>query len=264
MKKTILFASAALAALSFTSCSNEVDPFESIGQERATLDVNITNDDAMLTRGDVDYSKWWVKVGTYDWVAADKVKDESYPTNTYNVVVGNYKSLSDAMRNEDAGNAYYTKEKSVTLNTGANSETFDCGTAQNARLSVDWSAAASNADITITSVVVRQYNDPTITEPDEAKLLRIYTYDTNGLAYFYAGHKAFCTINYLYKNASKPAITKVLTAFSAATEYKFKINANTNGTITTLTITYNDTFADGGEVGTTVIDAATGNEYTGN
>ena len=28
MKKTILFASAALAALAFTSCSNEVDPFE--------------------------------------------------------------------------------------------------------------------------------------------------------------------------------------------------------------------------------------------
>ena len=261
MEKSILLASAALAALSFTSCNNEVDMFEPIGSEKATINLSITNDDAMLTRATQNavLADWWIKVGDYNWVAGDKVKDESYPTNTYAIKVGNYKSLSDAMPDGYAGNAYYSAEKNVVLATGSNDVSFTCGTAKNAMLSVDWSAAASNSDITGFSVEVKQYNDPTITEPDETKLLRTYTYTSSGSAYFYAEQKAFCTINYSYKNSPKTAIMKVLSALDAAKEYKFKINANTNGTVTTLTITYDDEFVDGGTT-TTVIDAATGNE----
>ena len=54
MKKSILFASAVLATLAFTSCSNEVDMFEPIGSEKATIDLNITSDDAVTTRAPQD------------------------------------------------------------------------------------------------------------------------------------------------------------------------------------------------------------------
>lgn len=269
MKKTILFASAALAALSFTSCSNEVDMFDSLNEERATINLNITNDDEILTRatntitGD-GLSAWLIKVGDNAWIAANTVQEKSYPTGSYTIKVGQYQSLAAAMPNNDPGHPYYAAEKSVNLQTGANSVTFECGTAQNAKLTVNWSGAASNSDISVTSVGVKQYNDPEITTPDEEKLLRTYSYTSGGSAYFYAGQKAFCTINYSYKSTPKTAIVKVLSALAAAKEYKFNINANTNGTITTLTITYDDTFDSTGDPTVVTIDAATGNEYTGN
>ena len=67
MKKYLMTVVAALAAASFTSCSNEMDMFDPISSEKATIDLNVSNDIQMSTRAssdiaEEDYAKWYVKV----------------------------------------------------------------------------------------------------------------------------------------------------------------------------------------------------------
>ena len=67
-----------------------------------------------------------------------------------------------------------------------------------------------------------------------------------------------CTLNYTFNNVSK-SISKTINTTAAATNYKLNISATSNGTITTITINYDDTFSDG-EATSVTIDAATGEE----
>lgn len=252
MKKSILFASAAIAALAFTSCSNEVDMFQSVESEKATIDLKISNDDAVLTRAlqNATTSEWWAKMGEEAWAYANTLENKTYTPGTYTIQVGNYKSQADAMPNGEAGAPYYTLTKSVTLVKGTNTVSFECGTAKNGKVSVDWSGTSGVAGLTMTSVAASQVS--TETTP-----VRTYTYSTGGDAYFYAGAEVTFTINYTYNSVAK-TITKKITP-AAATQYAFNVSANSNGTITTLTITYDDGMANGGTT-STEIDAATGAE----
>lgn len=269
MKKSILLASAALAALSFTSCNKEVDMFEPIGSEKATINLNITNDDAMLTRAGegvktADKSKWYAKIDTYDsqswnqatwdaktWVKANTLEGVTRTPGDFVIQVANYPGEAAAYANtvnDGAGDAYYTlTDKDITLQSGVNNLTFVCGTAKNARVVLDWDGTANVNGLTMTSVVATQTSKS-----------RSYTFTGNGTAYFYAGVDIVCTINYVYNEVEK-SIQKTITAPTAATQYAFNVSANSNGTITTLTITYNDTFGPGTPV-SAEIDAATGNE----
>lgn len=252
MKKSIFLASAVLAALAFTSCSNEVDMFEPIGSEKATIDFNITSDDAVTTRTlqDATTSEWWAKMGENDWAYANTLEGQTYNPGPYTIQVGNFKSQADAMPNNAAGAPYYTLTKSVTLVKGTNTVEFECGTAKNGKVDVDWTGTAGVAGLTMTNVAASQV----ATETTPA---RTYTYAAGGTAYFYAGAEVTFTINYTYNSVAK-TITKKITP-AAATQYAFNVSANSNGTITTLTITYDDGMANGGTT-STEIDAATGSE----
>lgn len=254
MKKSILLASAALAALSFTSCNKEVDMFEPIGSEKATINFNITSDDAVATRAtqNATTSEWWAKMGENEWAYANTLENKTYTPGDYTIQVGNYKSQAEAMPNNEAGAPYYTLTKSVTLVTGTNTVAFECGKAKNGKVTVDWSGTSGVQGLAVTSVAASQVS----TETTPA---RTYTYSTGGTAYFYAGAEVTFTINYTYNSVGK-TITKKITP-AAATQYAFNVSANTNGTITTLTITYNDELTNGGTT-STQIDAATGNEVT--
>ena len=193
-------------------------------------------------------------MGTGEWVKANTLEGKTYEPGTYTIQVGNYKSLADAMPNGEAGDAYYTQTRDdVVLVKGTNTVAFACGTAQNTKVDVDWTGTAGVSGLTMTSVVAAQAANNQTGTP-----ARSYTYTSGGSAYFYAGENVVCTINYVYNNASK-SIQKTITAPTAATQYAFNVSANSNGTITTLTITYNDTFGDGTPV-LAEIDAATGNE----
>ena len=269
MKKTILLASATLAALSFTSCNNEVDMFQPFGSEKATINLNITNDDAVTTRAGegvktADKTKWYAKIDTYNsetfnqttwdaktWVTASTLEGVTRTPGDYVIQVANYPGEAAAYDNTvnyGAGDAYYTLTRNnINLKAGVNELTFECETAKNARVALDWDGAKNVNGLTMTSVVATQTSKS-----------RSYTFTGNGTAYFYAGVDIVCTINYTYNNASK-SIQKTITAPTAATQYAFNVSANSNGTITTLTITYNDAFGNGTPV-SAEIDAATGNE----
>lgn len=252
MKRSILFASAVLATLAFTSCSNEVDMFEPIGSEKATISFNITSDDAVTTRAvqNATTSAWWAKMGENEWAYANTLENKTYTPGDYTIQVGNYKSQADAMPNNEAGAPYYTLTKSVTLVKGTNTVAFACGTAKNGKVNVDWTGTDGVAGLTMTSVAASQV--ATGTTP-----ARTYTYTAAGTAYFYADAEVTFTINYTYNNVAKTIIKKITPA--AATQYAFNVSANSNGTITTLTITYDDGMANGGTT-STEIDAATGAE----
>lgn len=251
MKKTFLFACAAIAAsLSLTSCSDEVDMFEKAGKT-ATIDLNITNDDAMVTRAAqvADNATWFAKVGDGSMVAANTITGTPYTPGTYTITVANYATEADAYTaNSSAGAAYYTATRNdVALVKGTNTVTFDCGTAQNSKVTVDWSGTAGVAGLAVTNVVATQSSKS-----------RSYTYTAGGDAFFYAGTDVVCTINYTYNSVSKQ-LTKTITAPAAATAYALNISANSNGTITTLTINYDDAMTNG-DATTVTFDAATGAE----
>lgn len=248
MKKISFFAVAAIAvAFGFSSCQSEVDMFEEAGKT-ATIDLSITSDDAMQSRAvqTATNANWYAKVSDEEWTAASAIVGKTYAPNTYTIVVGNYKSEADALAaNGGAGDAYYTLSQNVTLAKGVNDVTFACGTAKNSKVTVDWSGTAGVAGLVMTGVEAVQGS-------------RNYTYSAKGGAYFSAGTNIVCTIKYKYNNIDK-TIEKTISNPAAATNYALNIGANENGTITTLTITYDDDLATGATT-TTTIDAATGSE----
>lgn len=251
MKKFSFLAMATVAAaFGFTACQSEVDPFED-GGKTATIDLNITSDDAMQSRAAMKATNanWFAKVGDAAMAAANTITGTAYTPGTYTITVANYESEAAAYAaNSGAGDAYYTATRSdVDLVKGTNTVEFNCGTAKNSKVTVDWSGTADVAGLAMTNVVAAQ----------SAKD-RTYTYTAGGDAFFYAGTDVVCTINYTYNSVSKQ-LTKTITAPAAATAYALNISANTNGTITTLTINYDDAMSEGTAT-TVTFDAATGDE----
>lgn len=247
MKKNSFLAMAAVAvAFGFSACQSEVDPFEEAGKT-ATIDLNITSDDAMQSRATqtANNADWFAKVGTGDMAAASTLVGKTYEPGEYTITVANFATEEAAY--EGAGAAYYTAEKSVTLVKGTNTVSFDCGVAKNSKVTVDWTGTAGVVGLAVTNVVAAQ----------SAKS-RSYTYTAGGDAFFYAGADVVCTINYKYNGVDKQ-LTKTITTPAAATAYALNISANSNGTITTLTINYDDAMT-AGDATTVTFDAATGEE----
>lgn len=251
MKKYSFFAMAAVAvAFGFSSCQSEVDPFEEAGKT-ATIDLNITSDDAMQSRATqtANNADWFAKVGDEAMAAASTLIGKTYTPGTYTITVANYATEAAAYEaNSGAGAAYYTATRNdVALVKGTNTVSFDCGTAQNSKVTVDWTGTADVAGLSVTNVVAAQSSKS-----------RSYTYTTGGDAFFYAGTNVVCTINYKYNGVDKQ-LEKTIETPAAATAYALNISANTNGTITTLTINYDDAMTNG-DATTVTFDAATGNE----
>jgi hypothetical protein len=281
MKKSILFASAALAALAFTSCSNEVDMFQTIGSEKATIDLNVSNDVQMSTRAgtaiaEADYAKWFVKVSpnaagakpgetaATGWLVASTISSQSFKPGDYTITVANYREEGDAYTTTNPyGDAYYTKSVDQTLLKGPNAVVVDCDKAENCRVKVDFSGLSdvttiSNPDVTL-SQAGRGFTTTNTTDVVACPAL------TNGeIGYFMAGTAITYQLNYTYKsNPADPstAVTKhsdvvTISAPAKHTEYLIVATSNSNGTIT-LTIKCSGEF-DPVSQPTITIDAATG------
>ena len=253
MKKFILPIVALVTAVSFNSCTNDlnVDSSEHDGQATVRLVISSDNDFVSLTRATANNTEWYAQM---DDQLQGKVSDligKSYTPGNHNITVSNYASLASAMSaNSGAGAAYYEKSKQETLHAGVNSVSIDCGRAQNCRLKADWSGTSGVSGLTVNSVVASQTTSS-----------RSYTYTSDGTtAYFYASEQINCVIHYTHNGVSK-TISKSFDSPAAATEYHLVVTANSNGTIVTIEITFDDTFSTG-ESSSTTIDAATGEEVT--
>ena len=247
MTKKMFFCAAAIAAV-LTSCSNEA----TLEPNMASINLSITRNDEMTihTRAtqNADKSVWYAQVGTESQIHVDQLVGKTYQPGEKTIKVSSHTNLDAALQaNGGAGEAYYEASQNVNLVAGINNISFSCGTAKNSKVSVDWSGATNVAVLSMTNVVAKQTGRTD------------YTFASTGTsAFFKTGENIKCTINYTYNGANK-TITKTITSPVAATEYKLVISANTNGSITTITITYDDAFTDGGTTSVT-IDAATGAE----
>lgn len=243
----MLFYVAALA-VALTSCTNDAE----VEPGLATINLSITSDNDMTvhTRATqyANKSVWYAQVGDESQIHVNDLEGKTYQPGDKTIKVSSHTNLDAAIQaNGGAGEAYYEASQVVDLVAGVNNISFNCGTAKNSKVSVDWSGANGVRGLTMTNVVATQ-NGRTD-----------YTYATSGKsAFFKTVDNITCTINYNYNDSDK-SITKTIKAPAAATEYKLMITANDNGSITTITISYDDTFEEGSTTSVT-IDAATGAE----
>ena len=251
MKKFLMTIAAVIATASFTSCSNEMDMFDPISSDKATIDLNITNDNVMVTRAESDVpnpSSWYITVGTNAQIQVSELSKQKYEAGTYNITVSNYATEAGAI---EANEAYYSGSVSKALVKGSNDVTVACGKAKNCRVKVDLAGLEGFTAISEAKLTVSQEG---ITDP------RVLDNSTNGIStgYFYAGQGK--TINYSlgykYNGTAKDALTGSISDPTVATEYQVKVVTNSNGTIT-LTVTY-DTEFETKTAETITIDAATG------
>ena len=256
MKKSI-FSTLVLSAMTLCSCMSEEEMFQPLDNSLATIELNISNNEELnvSTRATVsndDLSQWYAQVGENPQTTADQLQGKTYKPGSYNITVSSHTSLEAALANDNnssAGAPYYTANDNVTLNAGTNLLTFNCGTAQNSKITVDWTGATGVNGLTFNNVKATQDG-------------RTYTYTdcgtTSKYAFFAAGEgkSVSCVLNYTFNGESK-TISKTINTTATATNYKLTIKANSNGTITTITINYDDTLSDGGTTSVT-IDAATG------
>ena len=251
MKKIILSA-CALSAMFLTSCSNEVDMFETIGTPKGTLHVDCIYDTEMTraTAGE----NWIIK-------ADDNTRlqqgNNSIKAGTYTVTASNYDDLPTALKaNDNWGDAFYSGSQSGVVVTKGNSTpvSIDCGRAKNARLKAEFKNLISK----FTNVAL--VADVTTTNPTHEGRNLMFTQEnaSTKLAYFNASSTIPCKLSYYYNSAYKEN-TFNFTLSRAATENVINVTTNNNGTITiSLTnITYDDTFEPGNSDEFT-IDAATG------
>ena len=252
MKKYLMTVVAALAAASFTSCTNEIDMFESLTSEKATIDLNITNDNVMNTRAvsDVaDPSSWYITVGNNNQILVSGLSAKKYEAGKYNITVSNYTNEAAAIT---ANDAYYEgTNENEELKKGSNPVTVACGTAKNCRVKADLTNLVGFNQITDAKLTVSQAS---------VSARELTTANTTG--YFYAGTGKTISymLSYTYTKADNSTVDKSASGSisnpAAATEYQVKVVTNSNGTIT-LTVTYDTEFTT--TVAETItIDAATG------
>ena len=262
MKKSI-FSTLVLSAMTLCSCMSEEEMFQPLDNSLATIELNISNNEELnvSTRATVsndDLSQWYASATKdaestpVDGITkASDLISKTFVPGSYTFKVASHESLEASLANGgSAGAAYYEASVTQTLVKGVNTLTFNCETAKNSKITVDWSGTNGVEGLTFNNVTATQDS-------------RTYTYNASGnSAFFDAGQDktVLCTLNYTFNNVSK-SISKTINTTAAATNYKLNISANSNGTITTITINYDDTFSDGGTTSVT-IDAATGSEAT--
>lgn len=276
MKKYLMTVVAALAAASFTSCTNEIDMFEPLTSNKATIDLNVSNDILMVTRASTaissnDYANWFFQVSPKDvtigttttnagtteatgFKAASTIGDYKFEAGGYSVEVRNYATETDAYKvDNNKGTAYYAGSVDKALVKGNNTVEVDCKQAQNCRVSVSLSGLSDLSAISSPSI--------TLTQSERGVQCPALTNGETG--YFMAGKTISYVLNYKYTapgttNAVDKSTTSVnITDPSAHTEYSIVAATNSNGTIT-LSIKRDEDFADGTDYDIT-IDAATGN-----
>jgi len=257
MKKFLMTIAAVIATASFTSCSNEMDMFDPISSDKATIDLNITNDNVMVTRAEGDVpnpSSWYITVGTNAQIQVSELSKQKYEAGPYNITVSNYATEAGAI---EANDAYYSGQVSKTLEKGSNDVTVACGKAKNCRVKVDLAGLEGFTAISEAKLTVSQEG---ITDP------RVLDNSANGIptGYFYAGQGKTISyaLDYKYNGVAAKTLNGSISDPAAATEYQVIVVTNSNGTIT-LTVTY-DTEFETKTAETITIDAATGEKENKN
>lgn len=261
MKKIWIMLSLALLSCACTKAGLEVvDEDQNYGYLTLNLssdnDVNLTKATQTVT----DLGSWNVTVsqtgGSSVSCKASELSGKAFVAGTYTVSVCNYADDAAACAaNSNWGAARYEGSTSVTVEKGkSNPVTVACGTAKNARFKVVF---ADSFKAICTDGAGGSKDDYSLStgSTGETRILVFNKENTSALAYYAAGATVGYTLHYTYNGVSKNP-TGSFTMGGAATEKTITISANSNGTIS-LTISYDDTFTDGGSE-TVEIDAATG------
>ena len=261
MKKFFLCAVAVAATMSLTSCLSE----EEVNLEKGSkgyISVNVSADNELATRATQQVAavgEWFAVVnnGTSNVYGTDAEKkaigetlaSTPFAPGTYSVKVSNYANLAAAYTaNNNFGDAYYEGEATgQTVETAKTKEvSVACGKAKNAKFVLDYTAFAgtlNNVAVTATS-----HN---VTFAKNASTLA-------NAAYFNAAEELNFTINYEINGNTGKTYAGTFTMGNAATLNTLKIKSNTNGTISIISITYDDDFTTPGTTTEVEIDAATG------
>lgn len=250
MKKIILSA-CALSAMVLTSCSNEVDMFETIGTPKGTLNVDCIYDTEMTRATATDSWSWTIKAGNTPL----KQGDNSIAEGTYTVTASNYDNLPKALEaNNNWGDAYYTgSQETVKVTKGQSTTvTIDCGKAQNARLKTTFNLLSTFTNVKLVADI-----DDSGASPTGRQLEFTTTTPADKRAYFEAGTTIKCKLSYTF-NTKEINKSFDFPLAGPATENVIDVKTNNNGTII-INITYDSAF-DNGETTSITIDAATGDE----
>ncbi len=247
MKKTFLFA--ALAALSMVSCMNEEFPTLTPTKGYGYINVNVSNDVEMKTRGAKEVenlSSWTVKATNGSENISLTTASTKVKAGTYTITAKSHTDEAAALAdNSDWGAAYYEGSTSgVVVEAGKTvPATVNCGTAKNARLKVQFSLISNFTEYSLTAANRNRVFDE--------------SNSSTALAYYGATEKVAYTLTYKYngEEISQP-ISGTITMKGAATENIITISSNDNGTIS-VSVTYDDTFEQGTKQELT-FDAATG------
>lgn len=244
-----LFSVCALGAMVLTSCSNEVDMFETIGTPKGTLNVNCTYDTDLSTRAEQNAdASWVIKAGEKTLLQGTN----TIPAGTYTVTASNYANEAAALAAKNGwGDAFYTGSKDgVVVKKGANTDiSIACGKAQNARMKVNFNNLLGSF------TEVKLVADPT------TRNLEFNTGDNaRKLAYFAASATVKCKLSYNFSGSFTEKHFDFALA-GAATENVITVKTNDNGTITInlSKITYDNEFG-AGNGQTITIDAVSGEE----
>lgn len=256
MKKFFMYAVAAVATMSLTSCLSEEETNLTNG-EKGYINLNVTAENELITRADAP-STWIVNLGGAETksVTVGTLSSTPLTPGAYTVNVSSHTSLDAALTGY--GEAYYTGnlgktgdvENTVTVTTGTPvNASIACGKAKNAKLTIE-TAVPSDAVLNIT--VSNGSRNLTFNKTSETTL-------DHTSAFFEAGEELTIGVSYTIYGHSGTLGTnaKKLTLGGAGTENKISISSNQTGTITLTSITYDDTFSDG-NTQTITFDAATG------
>lgn len=245
---------AVIATASFTSCSNEMDMFDPISSDKATIDLNITNDNVMVTRAEgavPNPSSWYITVGTNAQIQVSELSKQKYEAGgPYNITVSNYATEAGAI---EANDAYYSGQVSKTLEKGSNDVTVACGQAKNCRVMADLAGLADFSAISEAKLTVSQ---------SEAPNRVLSTESTTGYFYAGTGKTISYALDYKYNGVAAKTLHGSIADPAAAREYQVIVVTNSNGTIT-LTVTYDTEFTTV-TAETITIDAATGEKENKN
>lgn len=290
MKKYFMFAMAAAAMLSVTSCMNERDMDLAPSQELSAKEgvgyirLNVSSDDEMATRAihstdvsgnlHLDASSWTVSVSNtttdpaINWSGlVSELTGHPFSAATgYTVTASNYANLKAALAatsaSGDFGDAYYTGTSDAFAVTagGTAKPVITCGKAKNAKLKI---TLGTLTGITINSITVVGDDGEVGENPadEEDRTVTFHNGTTDNTAkygYFKAGDEL--TYNVTYTTNNNPGTITGKITLAAHTSNTLSLTSTATGLIT-LTITYNDEFETGKTV-TYTIDAATGDSGT--
>ena len=263
-----MFALAAVAMLSVSSCLNEKDLDLAPKQEQSEnvgtgyIRINTTADDAVITRAAADITTFKAKVytggvdGTYKWgtktsyaAITSDLGTTAMEAATYTGDVRNYDDDDDALAaNSGYGAPYWTGSNTVTVVAATSTDvTVACGKPKNTKLILNAPAFGGTA----LSLNITAPRTLTFTWDNDGKVF------DHSAAFFAPAAELSYTITYTINGNTKTTAAKELTMGAAGTAKKITVASNNNGTIS-LTITTED--FDEAVESTITFDAATGNE----
>ena len=275
MKHIFMYAMAAMALMSVTSCNEremDLTPAQAKSESEGMgyIRINATTDDAVtratITGPGESYTTWYATVqdkgSNYKWPSSgtaftaitDALNSVAIPAGNCTVKVRNFLDLTTALNqtppssssdNTKYGAPYWEGEKTEEVKAGAVATqiTVPCGTPQNAKLTVaqsDFIGAnmASNVTIHLTDATYSRNIDFTYSGS---------AFNNGGVAYFAATEAVRFYITYNYGNSSDlryPAENAnpnygTITMGGRGTSNLLTIKSNGNGTIS-LTINTTD------------------------